>query len=50
MKYRVVETNSRFELESAVELKIKEGWTPQGGVSAFKDGWSTYYQQAMVKS
>ena len=49
MKYKVVEVNSRYELESAVEASLRTGWTLQGGVSVFKDGWSTYYQQAMVK-
>lgn len=49
MKYKVIETNSRFDLEEAVMASLNTGWTLQGGVSALKDGWSTYYQQAMVK-
>lgn len=49
MNYKVVEADSPSKLASTVEALLRAGWKLQGGVSALKDGWSTYYQQAMVK-
>lgn len=63
MKYIVVESGSLGELEDKVNFKIKQGWTPQGGVihHVYKgepinygpnpnySGYYTTWAQAMIK-
>lgn len=49
MKYKVVQATSVPVLEASIESLQKEGWVLQGGISAYRDGWSIYYLQAMVK-
>jgi len=50
MKYSILATSSKSDLETLVELHIKSGWVPQGGVSVHSEGYAySRYQQAMVK-
>jgi glycine betaine/choline ABC-type transport system substrate-binding protein len=50
MQYKIVDGNSRYDLQTKVCEEIKYGWKPQGGVSflhhsGFRETWA----QAMVK-
>lgn len=50
MKYEVISSHSKNELEAAVNALIKEGWIPQGGV-AIQPGSSDLHPawvQAMI--
>ncbi|MCT3048513.1 MULTISPECIES: DUF1737 domain-containing protein [Leuconostoc] len=48
MKYIVLTANSPFSLEKVVNLHIKEGWIPTGGV-AVQEKYHYLYYQAMIK-
>lgn len=48
MKYIVLTSQSTFELEKVVNLHIKEGWTPTGGI-AVQGQYHYLYYQAMIK-
>jgi len=50
MQYKIVDGDSRYDLENKIRKEVKSGWQPQGGVSfvyhsAYKETWA----QAMVK-
>lgn len=49
MQYIVLKAKSTFDLEKVVNLHIKEGWTPTGGIAV--QGWQYHYlyYQAMIK-
>jgi hypothetical protein len=52
MQYKIVDSDSRYDLENKVCKEIKSGWQPQGGVSfTFNGGLSLRetWVQAMVK-
>ncbi|MCI3860097.1 DUF1737 domain-containing protein [Lactococcus garvieae] len=49
MRYKVLEFNSRFDLQKEVNEKLRQGWKLQGGVSITSHGMSIYCSQAMVK-
>ncbi|WP_338953396.1 DUF1737 domain-containing protein [Lactococcus petauri] len=48
MKYRVLEGEYTYKLAEKVNELIAKGWKPQGGVTAYSHGMSTYYCQAMI--
>lgn len=52
MQYKIVDGDSRYDLQNKVREEIKSGWRPQGGVSfTFNGGLSLRetWVQAMVK-
>ncbi|WP_339014253.1 DUF1737 domain-containing protein [Lactococcus garvieae] len=48
MRYKLLKSEYPFELEKKVNELIIKGWKPQGGVTAYSHGMSTYYCQAMI--
>lgn len=48
MKYRLLEKDSREQLEAAVADLIDYGWRPKGGVAVVQTGSGLRYIQAMV--
>lgn len=48
MQYKIVDGDSRYELQNKVCEEIKSGWRPQGGVSFIANGGLSWVQ-AMVK-
>jgi hypothetical protein len=49
MEYKIVEASNTDRLVYEVNLAIKDGWKPQGGVSTAKDESFISLFQAMVK-
>ena len=49
MEYQVIEASNKEKLEYEVNLAMKDGWKPQGGVSTTKDESYISLFQAMVK-
>lgn len=47
--YTIVNETSHYDLAEQVRKLIKDGWRPQGGVSAHTVGWGQVWAQAMVK-
>lgn len=50
MKYTVIRTKKLEELIEEVNLLIKDGWTPQGGICESTSQGEVDYYQAMVKN
>lgn len=50
MKYTVVRTRNLNELIEQVNLLIKEGWKPQGGICESAGQYALEYSQAMIKN
>lgn len=52
MKYRIIKEGSLTKLESEVQLLLKDGWVPQGGicVDATGTGSGIYAQALILKS
>jgi hypothetical protein len=49
-KYRIVESNNRYDLTKEVNDLIERGWRPQGGVSfVYHSAYKETLAQAMVK-
>ena len=48
MQYIVLKSRSEFDLEKVVNLHIKSGWIPTGGI-AIQGEYSFPYHQAMIK-
>ena len=49
MQYRILEENSVYRLENAVNEAISRGWRPQGGVAIDSQGMSESFLQAVIK-
>lgn len=53
MEYKVIYNNDLYKLMEEVQIEIKKGWIPQGGVSAVPVSMirnnEVKYLQAMVK-
>jgi hypothetical protein len=50
MKYKIVESQNRYDLVEKVNDSIAEGWKPQGGVNMlYHSGYKESWAQAMVK-
>jgi hypothetical protein len=49
MEYFVAAASSGPDLIHVVNLMLKNGWKPQGGVTVAKDQGGSVYAQAMIK-
>lgn len=53
MQYMIIEKSSKYDLQDEVQLYIKHGWVPQGGVTVSIGGVTSFHEawaQAMVKN
>ena len=48
LEYTILKGNSFEKLVEEVELKIQEGWVPQGGISV-ANGTNFIFAQAMIR-
>ena len=48
MTYTILKSDFVNTLAEEVNEHIANGWKPQGGVSAYSHGMSTYYCQALI--
>lgn len=49
MKYIILQSEGMAYLQDKVNLHIKHGYKPQGGIFVRDIGMSAYYVQAMIK-
>lgn len=48
-EYRIVHGAHLESLSNEVNMRIKDGWIPQGGITMAKSGGGHLYSQAMIK-
>ncbi len=48
LEYKILENDSRVNLEKEVNLFLKDGWKLQGGVCCDTYDGTSYYSQAML--
>ena len=49
MEYKILTGGAAWQVTERTQSAIKSGWTPQGGVTVAKDGFSLVFAQAMIK-
>ena len=49
MKYTILWERYKTDLERSVNIQMKDGWRPIGGVAVEGRGINAYYLQAMLK-
>ena len=51
MEYYIVQEDSIYKLAEKVNTMIKQGWSPQGGISSTQNsyGCEDKFQQAIIK-